>query len=293
MYLTIFVKIQIQSLSRYAKPGGNSVLKLFMYTFMDLWYRHLTTLYLIIQSGHVMLSQMLHPLCKTILDFEFIITLHTIERYLSYTEGLTRSLQGRATDIVAAINHIDVLKQVLTDARSDIDCQFHSLFEGASRCANKHDVSITTPRLCRRQTIRENHPASFVEEYYRRSLAIPFIDHLKSEIKSRFTEHSILALKCLKIVPSCFTSNSGISDDEMLEFLEVDCKSSAKAELEMWHTYFKDKEVLPDSPQSALEFANPMILPNIRKMLIHIMVLPVTSCEAERSFSALHRITTV
>ena len=96
----------------------------------------------------------------------------------------------------------------------------------------------------------------------------------------------------MKIVPSCFTSNSDISDDEMLGFLEVDCKSSAKAELEMWCTYFKDKEVLPDSPQSALEFANPMMFPNIRKMLIHIMVLPVTSCEAERSFSALCRIKT-
>ena len=122
-------------------------------------------------------------LCKTILDFEFIISLHTVERYLSYTERLTRSLQGRATDIVAAINHIDVLKQVLTDARSDIDCKFHSLFEAASHCTNKHDVSITTPRLCHRQTAQENHPASFVEEYYRRSLAIPFIDHLKSVIE--------------------------------------------------------------------------------------------------------------
>ena len=36
--------------------------------------------------------------------------------------------------------------------------------------------------------------------------------------------------------------------------------------------------------------ANSMIFPNIRKMLIHIMVLPVTSCEAERSFSTLRRI---
>ena len=68
----------------------------------------------------------------------------------------------------------------------------------------------------------------------------------------------------------------------------MDCKSSAKAELEMWRTYFKDKEVLP---QSALEFANPMIFRNVRKMLIHIMVLPITSCEAEQSFSALRRIT--
>jgi len=46
------------------------------------------------------------------------------------------------------------------------------------------------------------------------------------------------------VFENSFASNSGITDDEMLEFLEIDCKSSAKAELEMWHTYFKDKEVL-------------------------------------------------
>ena len=44
------------------------------------------------------------------------------------------------------------------------------------------------------------------------------------------------------------------------------------------------------SPQSTLMHANSMIFPNIRKMLVHIMILPVTSCEAERSFSTLHRI---
>ena len=84
-------------------------------------------------------------LSKAILDFVFIIALYTVERYLSYTEGLTRSLQGRAVDILEAVNHIGILKQVLTDARSDFDCQFHSIFESASRFANKHNISITAP----------------------------------------------------------------------------------------------------------------------------------------------------
>ena len=80
-----------------------------------MWCRHLTTLYPITQSGnHTEWSRDAvtdaTSLCKAILDFEFIITLYTVERYLSYTEGLTRSLQGRATDLIAAINHIDVLK---------------------------------------------------------------------------------------------------------------------------------------------------------------------------------------
>ena len=58
----------------------------------------------------------------------------------------------------------------------------------------------------------------------------------------------------------------------------------------MWHTNSEEKENLPNSPQSSLIHANPMIFPNIRKRLIHIMVLPVTSCEAEQSFSTLHTI---
>ena len=122
-------------------------------------------------------------LSKAVLDFEFIVALHTVERYLSYTEGLTRSLQGRAVDILEAVNHIGVL----TDARFNIDHQFHLIFENASRCADKHNVTITTPRICKRQTARDNHPATSAEEYYRRSLAILFLDHLKSEIDNRFS----------------------------------------------------------------------------------------------------------
>ena len=38
--------------------------------------------------------------------------------------------------------------------------------------------------------------------------------------------------------------------------------------------------------------ADPLVFPNVRKMLIRLMVLPVTSCEAERSFSTLRRVKT-
>jgi len=99
-------------------------------------------------------------------------------------------------DILQAVNHIGVLKQVLSDARCNIDHQFHLIFENAS---DKHNVSITTPRICRRQTAQDNHPATSAEEYYRRSLATLFLDHMKSEIENRFSAHSILSLKCLAI----------------------------------------------------------------------------------------------
>jgi len=60
-------------------------------------------------------------LSKCLLYFEFIIALYVVERYMSYTESLTRALHTRALDIVQAVQHIDTLKQVLTNARSEVE----------------------------------------------------------------------------------------------------------------------------------------------------------------------------
>ena len=54
---------------------------------------------------------------------------------MSSTESLTRSLQARASDLLCAVKHVSILKQILSDVRSDIDLQFHSLFINASECA--------------------------------------------------------------------------------------------------------------------------------------------------------------
>ena len=59
--------------------------------------------------------------------------------------------------------------------------------------------------------------------------------------------------------------------------------------IQLWRSYFKDKE-LPNTVSSSIPHTSAILFPNIRKMLIHAMVLPVTLCEAERSFSALRRI---
>ena len=232
-------------------------------------------------------------LSKAMLNFEFIITLHIVERYLSYTESLTRSLQARASVIIQAVKHIATLNQVLTDAHSDIHTQFHAIFEAASRRAQKYDIPVNTPRRCSIQRARENHPGTTAEEYYRRSLAIPFLDHLMREINGRFTSHSITAMRCLGIIPACFSSENRASDAEMLEFFQDDLSfpSAAEAELLLWRSHFRDKE-LPDTPQGAFQQASSLVFPNVRRMLTRVMILPVTSCEAERSFSTLRRIKT-
>ena len=136
-------------------------------------------------------------LTKSILDFEFIIALHVVERYMWYT---TRSLQSRALDIVQAVQHISTLKQVLSEACSGVE--FHVIYLNAKKCADKFNMALAAPRRCGRQTAHENHPGDTTEEYCCRSLAVPFLDHLKLETNGRFTSHAVLAMKGLSIIYS-------------------------------------------------------------------------------------------
>ena len=47
-----------------------------------------------------------------------------------------------------------------------------------------HQLAI--PRKTGRQTLRANHPSSTPEQYYYRSLYLPYVDHLVAEMDRRF-----------------------------------------------------------------------------------------------------------
>ena len=102
-----------------------------------------------------------------------------------------------------------------------------------------------------------------------------------------------MAIRCLGLVSPCFTPENRACDEEMIEFFKDDLvfPFAAGAELELWHSHFVGKD-LHDTPQAAFQHANTVTFPNIRKMLVGAMVLLVTSCEAERSFSTLWRLKT-
>ena len=57
------------------------------------------------------------------------------------------------------------------------------------------------PRKCKKQTQRSNVEADVPEVYYRRTLAIPFLDHLLKELGERFTAHANIAALGLCLVP--------------------------------------------------------------------------------------------
>ena len=56
---------------------------------------------------------------------------------------------------------------------------------------------IIMPRVCGRQTSRSNVQASSPEEYWRRTIFVPFLDHLIQAFSDRFTQLNEDAIKLL------------------------------------------------------------------------------------------------
>ena len=104
-------------------------------------------------------------LLKTATDFTFIVVLYIIRGCLSYLKGVSKSLQRKSLDVVAAFSQINLVRETLSDARKNVE-QFHeSLFLQSTKAAEELGVDIVKPRTCGRQTQRSNVPSAGVSEY--------------------------------------------------------------------------------------------------------------------------------
>ena len=159
------------------------------------------------------------------------------------------------------------------------------------------------PRRCGCQCHRSNVPANTPCEYYCRCISIPVLDHLLSEMESRFSSHQQTALLGLSIVPSVLvslpTEEYTTKSMQLAKMYNADLPSPDCVESELhcwqlkWQQQFRENgsASLPSTPSSTLCQITSMN-PNIKILITIMCTLPVTSCSAERSFSGLKRIKT-
>ena len=129
-------------------------------------------------------------------------------RCLKYLQALTSSLQAETKDIVDAVKEINNVISTLQSVRDNIDTHHSCWFSTVEKMCGDLDTEPSIPRRCNRQINRSNVPASTPTEYYCRSISIPLVDHLLSEMRSRFTTHQQTALAGLSIIPSINHGNS-------------------------------------------------------------------------------------
>ncbi|XP_046861158.1 52 kDa repressor of the inhibitor of the protein kinase-like [Xenia sp. Carnegie-2017] len=222
--------------------------------------------------------------------FRFIVSLVISRNILDLTLPVTQLLQAKTCDVMDGMHLIESLKNLGILLRNDVDLYHGKWYSEAVSLAKNVDVDEKMPRTAGRQVHNENHPSSSASDYYKKALTIPFLDHLNSDLQARFDFSQINVYNGFSVVPSKMISLINSLPPNKKNWKE---NFRLDAELELWEKFWTTYEgSLPDSAASTLKALGFEGFENIKACLRLLATLPVTSCECERSISALRMLKT-
>ena len=183
---------------------------------------------------------------------------------------------------------VNNVKVALQDVRDKVDSYHSQWFQQAVNLAREVGTEPSVPRTCKEQTQRDNTESSCAEEYYRRTLTIPFVDHLNTELEVRFSYLQRKASLGLHLLPSS-AEHASESTDNLDYFSEyLPSPNIIKQEIHTWNLKWNNSNMMkPDTLEMALKECDQSFFPNINSILRMCCVFPVTSAECERSISVL------
>ena len=127
---------------------------------------------------------------KALESFEFLYSMVSLHRSLFYLKEAAVKLQGEDTDMVSGMSTVMQCCNELKALREDIDGYSKRIFDYSCMLAEKSGIPVSMPRVSQHQQHRSNPEHTSVEDYLKKTIAIPFLDHLIADISSRFTSHS-------------------------------------------------------------------------------------------------------
>ena len=221
----------------------------------------------------------------------------TTKNILDEVKALASKLQKRDQDIFEAYMMVDEVIGNVKSARKNIDSDFQIWYKEILDLAEKLGIVKAIPRKTSIQRNRSNTLSSIPIDHYKKSVAIPLLDSLIIQMQDRFTDVDRHARHLLYLVPSIIVNNTlELSEaTEGMLFWEIDLPfpKSLGNELRRWQTMWQSAEKeLPSNLLLALGACDVDVFPNIHRLLLIACTLPISSAEAERSFSLMKRIKT-
>ena len=127
-------------------------------------------------------------------------------------KGLSRSLQERSLEVGRALENVNLVQSSLEDCRENVEQFNRKCYERSLKICEPLDTEIKKLRTCGRQTMRDNVQSEGPEDYFRKSITIPFLDYTINEMKTRFTDLHARAALGLQLVPSVMTMLPKLED---------------------------------------------------------------------------------
>lgn len=248
-------------------------------------------------------SSKARTLSDALLTTKFITSLYCLSYFLSLTINLSKLLQNKCIDKTKAQSLVKDIISVLNEKRENAESCFANIFKEVENLHEKLNLTILMPRTTARQRNRANIPSSGAQEYFKRSIFIPLLDNVITDINFRFNKELYNILEINSLIPSIFSSK--LDNDfeyfkqrlaEYLSKFKNESKdlmlSLLNTELELWFKKWENVANLPDSAISTLQACDENIYPHVYLALYLICVLPVSVATSERSFSTLKRLKT-
>lgn len=222
-----------------------------------------------------------------------------LNEVFAHAKPLTVYLQKTNIDLADAMDMADSLIKLLEEMRVNVMAKFSELFTSAQKIAAEIQTEIRIPRIAKTQLYRANYQSTDPEEYYRISVFIPFIDHFVNQLKARFLKHKGILTKIQNVLPNKIVNLDEIEINETIDQMlllwpdipvdETVTETDVKKEALFWKQRCEKAQEKSKSFIEALNFCPKSAFPNMHKILKIGAVIPVTSAEAERSFSTLKR----
>ncbi|XP_066917209.1 52 kDa repressor of the inhibitor of the protein kinase-like [Clytia hemisphaerica] len=228
-------------------------------------------------------------------EFEFIATLVIVKKILGYTKGFTKKLQTIQLDQKVMTDDVKILLATLKECRDDIDCRFHGWYQFILELANEVNTTEKIKRRCSVMLYRENYESSCPKDYYKDAVAIPFLDHLRMEIQSRFPNESLQIYAAFHFFPRRVIECADYYVNEFCSTYKNDLPSFSTlyAQLDTWEVKWKAfTGTLPNTTKELLDATDKYLFPTIHEALRILATIPVTTCSCERSISCLRRLKT-
>ena len=198
-------------------------------------------------------------------------------------------------DLVSGVCDVmECCSELMSVTNVGIDEYSQRSFEHSSKIAEKSGISVNMPRISKCQQHRSNPEYGSCEDYFKKTITIPFLDHLINDI-SRFTNHSKQAASLQDLLPVNITEGTSTSSmKDAIDFYSEDLPNSyiINEELSCWKRKWlcvppKDH---PETLAESLKQCCQQTLPNIFTLLKLFATLPLSSCSFKRSASALRRL---